>query len=293
MNGGAPVTVGPFLAQKLRALDDRLGEIMPRMLAPRHDEEAVHDLRVALRRTRTVLEAGRPVLGRFHCEEVRTGLRDVQRATGSLRDEEVLLELVQSLGGTDPTIEPWLEIRRRRERSLRRSLVRRIEIGELDRSRRLLDALLAFRVDPARDKRLAKFARRSVADAWRRVEHRRTARTDDARALHELRIAYKRLRYIVETFAEALPSDLTALAQPAARLQSRLGKVHDVDVAMVCVRRARSLSERAHQELGGALAMARAERVAAYARDAGLVADTQDAPAQASGTELLRKTSTR
>ena len=289
-------TVGPYLTAKLRAFDDRLRGLLPRILSSSDDDEVVHDLRVALRRTRTVLEIGRSVFGRFHSDEVRRALRDVQRATGALRDEEVLLDLMESLHVEAPVVAEWLEIRRRRERRLRRALVRLVEAGELDRGRRLLEALLAFRVDPSRDRRLAKFARRSATAARRRVDRRRIARVDDPLALHQLRIAYKRLRYVVETFAEALPGDLTALAQPAARMQNRLGSVHDVDVAVGCIGRARSLPLETRRELLAALGAVRAERLAHCVAEAGLavaVAGPGVAFAHASGAAGLRKTSMR
>ncbi|MGA7122739.1 MAG: CHAD domain-containing protein [Polyangiaceae bacterium] len=288
-----PATVGPYLTAKLRALDGRLGLVVPRVISTTPDEEAVHDLRVALRRTRTVLEVGRSVFGPFHADEVRGALRDLQRATGSLRDEEVLLELIASLKISDPDVQGWLEVRRRRERAIRRALVRLIEAGELDRGRRLLEALLAFRVEPARDKRLDKFARRAVARARRRIERRRGAHPDDPIALHELRIAYKRLRYVVEIFSEALPSQLSGLAQPASRLQSLLGSVHDVDVVLASVKRARSLSHESRRQLLGALTRLREEKTVRYQAEAGLLDRLPKAPVQASGTDSLRKTSTR
>jgi len=289
----APPTVGPYLSAKLRALDGRLALVVPRVIAATSDEDAVHDLRVALRRTRTLLEVGRSVFGPFHADEVRAALRHVHRATGTLRDEEVLLELIASLKIDDPNVQGWLEVRRRRERAVRRALVRLIEAGELDRGRRLLEALLAFRVEPARDKRLNKFARRAVARARRRIERRRGARVDDPTALHELRIAYKRLRYVVEIFAEALPSPLAALAQPASRLQSLLGSVHDVDVVLACVKRARSLSHESRRQLLGALTRLREQHTARYQAEAGLLDRRPEVPLQASGTDSLRKTSTR
>jgi CHAD domain-containing protein len=296
MNGGPSPTVGPFLTGKLRTLDGRLAEIAPRVLESTPVADAVHDLRVALRRTRTVLEVGRSVFGRSYADQVRGALRDLQRATGALRDEEVLLDLAASLPVSGPNLDAWLRVRRRREHAMRRALVRLIKAGELDRGRRLLDALLAFRVDPSRDKRLGKFARRAVVRARRRVERRRGARPDDPLALHQLRIAYKRLRYVVEVFSEVLPSHLMALAQPASRLQNVLGSVHDVDVAIGCVNRARSLSLETRRDLLDALARLREERTARYAREVGLsVPQEQEvgAPVHASGTAALRKTSTR
>jgi CHAD domain-containing protein len=287
---------GPLLTAELRALDARLESAAARVLAA-GDAEAVHDLRVALRRTRTVLEVGRAVLGRFRADEVRRALRDVQRATGALRDEEVLLELVASLGVAHPAVAAWLESRRRRERRLRRELVGRVRAGEVDRGRRLLDALLAFPIKPSRERRLSKLARRAVERARREVERRRHARPDDVEALHRLRIAVKRLRYTCDTFAGALPAHLTALAHEAARLQNRLGELHDVDMAIAAVRRARALPEPARGELLAALARTRARRAAAYVREAAaspVAGAASRAPFdQAVGTLSLRKISTR
>jgi CHAD domain-containing protein len=259
---------GTFLVAKLCGFDVQLGEAVPRVLGT-GDEEAVHDFRVAMRRTRTLLEVGRPVFGRFHANEVRLALRDVHRATGALRDEEVLIELVASLGVDRPDVGAWLDGRRRRERRLRTALRRKIREGELDRGRRLLEAMVAFRIKPSRDRRVTKFARKAVGDASRAVDRRRGAALHDGEALHELRIAYKRLRYTIETFAAVLPTDAAALAQSATRLQNKLGKVHDVDMAIGVVRTARSLPDAGREALMAALLKLRGERVAALADSLG------------------------
>jgi CHAD domain-containing protein len=303
MNGPAPLastgaTAGPYLSQKLLGLDARLGEVEPRVLASEqgeHDADACHDLRVALRRTRTVLEVGRRVLGRFQANEVRATLRDLMRATGNLRDEEVLIEVVSGLGVDRPDVLAWIDARRRRERVQRRNLRRLVKTGELQRGRHLLGALLAFRTDPSRDRRLAKFARRAVDKARRDVERKRAAAPDDVSALHDLRIAYKRLRYTIETFGDALPSDVAPLAQTAARFQKRLGDVHDVDVAIGAVRRARTLTDEGRADLLAALYRLRVERIAAYARERGVtvVPSVPPRPPQAVGGASLRKISTR
>jgi CHAD domain-containing protein len=282
---------GPFLVGKLRLLDARLAEVAPRALTG-GDENAVHDLRVALRRARVVLELGRGVLGKFHADEVRRALRDVQRATGDLRDEEVLLELLEPLASIGPDVEAWIASRRRRERRLRGALRRMLRAGELERGRRLLAALLAFRIRPTQDRRLTKLARRAVEEALGDVERRRGTPTDDAAGLHRLRIAYKRLRYTVETFVDALPADFAALGHAAARFQGRLGDLHDVDVALACVQGARALSDGARHQLVSALQRKRAERVAAYERELGAAAIAPE-PAQTVGGAALRKISTR
>ena len=290
---GTEATVGPYLTAKLRAFDATLAEVAPRAAA-HDDDEAVHDLRVALRRTRTVLELGRSVLGRYHADEVRRELRDVQRATGDLRDEEVLDELVASLGVAHPDVDRWLDAHRRRERHLRRVLVRALRAGELDRGRRLLQSMLAFRVKPERDRRLPKFALRAVERARRDVDGHRGAPLDDALALHELRIACKRLRYTIETFSDALGPAENELCARATELQKRLGDLHDVDVAVAAVRRSRGLGQEASFALLDALARRRETCVAKYVREIAAV-DAAAVPVdtQAAGVESLRKISTR
>jgi CHAD domain-containing protein len=277
---------------KLRALEGRLDEVAPRVTAG-EDDDAVHDLRVALRRTRTVLEVARRVLGRYPADEVRRAFRDLQRATGALRDEEVMREVVSSLRVTGIDVDAWLAARARREGRLRGTLMQTIRAGGLERGRVLLEALLVFPIKPSRDRRLAKVARRSVERARRSVERHRGARLDDPLALHRLRIAYKRLRYTLEIFGEALPSHMGAGAQAAARFQSRLGDLHDVDMAIGCIRRARTLSSQSKTELLARLEELRRDRALAYAKERGIPAeDLSDPPDQRVGTDSLRKIST-
>ena len=194
---------------------------------------------------------------------MRRALRDLQRASGALRDEEVLLKLLASLRVDHGEEQAWIESRKRRENRLRGALRRMVRAGEIDRGRTLLAAMLVFPIKPSRDKRLAKCARRAVDEALRQVEEHRAAPIDDSGALHQLRIAYKRLRYTVETFADALPADLVALGQAAARFQGRLGDLHDADVAIACAKRARLLSDSGRAALVFELTRVRAQRASA------------------------------
>lgn len=267
----------PFLALKLLDLDAQLAPTIPRVLASA-DEEAIHDMRVAMRRTRTLLKLARPVYGRFHADAVRGAFADVMRATGSLRDEEVLEELFAGLDVADDTFAAWRLRRRARERALRRAVLARIEAGELDRARAMLSALVALPVKPARDKDVAKLARRCIEDARRGVEARRDVPTTDAIGLHDLRIAYKQLRYTAELLAEALPADLAAMARPAAQFQKRLGDIHDADVAIVSIGRARSLEPATRRRVRAALDALRAKRVRKYLDEAAGALATNDAP---------------
>jgi CHAD domain-containing protein len=136
--------------------------------------------------------------------------------------------------------------------------------GELTKARQLLRALVTLPAVPKRDKNLSKFARNCVERARRNVDKLRDVPTEDVVGLHELRIAYKELRYAAELLAPALPIDLAALAEPAARSQKRLGEIHDADVAIATVSRARALVPDTRAELLARLEALRAKRVTKY-----------------------------
>jgi CHAD domain-containing protein len=252
-----------FLARQIRALGEKLAATLPRV-RKRSDDEAIHDMRVALRRLRVVLKLARPVFGRFHVDLIRASLTRVHRASGALRDEEVLVETLSSLSVRSLELRAWIARRARREKSLHAIVDARIRAGDLRRPLRMLDALVALPVAPKRRSDVRAFARIAVLHARRDVDDQRDASTDDAGALHELRIAYKRLRYTAEIFSGVLSLDLAALAEPAARFQKRLGAIHDLDVAHLVIVRARNLDARIRRNVIRAIANRRREEVDLY-----------------------------
>lgn len=260
---------GGYVVAKLRALDAALVEAAPRVLSHdtgELDEEAVHDLRVAIRRMRTLLKMSRGLFGRWHTDVVRGAFAEVMRATGDLRDEEVLEETLEDIAGGDELV-TWVHERRPREDKLRRNVILRIKRGDLDRARLMLKALLVFPIEPTRNVDLARFARRTVERARRKVESRRDAEPSDVTALHDLRIAYKELRYSIELLADALPIDARAQLEPATVFQKRLGELHDVDVAIEVIRQAKGLSSQAREQALGALVLKRDKRLNKYLRE--------------------------
>jgi CHAD domain-containing protein len=132
IGGGAEMTTrGP--SSVTRAL--------PRVLRS-SDDEAVHDLRVGIRRMRVLLKLARPVFGRFHADAVRAGYTVIHRSTGALRDAEVLDDTVTGLGLSDAQFATWISRRRALEARLRRGVVAGLEAGDLDRARARLHNVL-------------------------------------------------------------------------------------------------------------------------------------------------------
>lgn len=265
-----------YVAKKLRELDVALVDTIPRVqrhespedckASPGEDDEAIHDMRVAIRRLRTLLKMSRTLFGRWHTDCVRRAYAEVMRATGDLRDEEVLEETLAG-AASHSSFAPWLEQRNTREAKLRHAVSARIDRGDLDRARLMLKALLVFPADPERDVDLARFARRTVERARRKVEGQRDVGPEDVLGLHDLRIAYKELRYSIELLSDALPIDARAMLEPATVFQKRLGEVHDVDVAIETITHAKNLPQAAREEALTTLAAVRQKRIGKYMRE--------------------------
>ena len=127
-------------------------------------------------------------------------------------------------------------------------------------------------VDPERDRSLAKLAQKAVAAALLKVTQLGAVPTGDAAALHQLRIAYKGVRYAAEILGSALPAGAVALAESAARFQKRLGEIHDLDVAASVIRRSKLLPPGDKERGLLALQGARRRAVAKYNAEPGLPA---------------------
>lgn len=257
-------TAAPFLGRTLRGLARTLETTIPRVKSG-GDDEAIHDMRVAIRRLRVLLKLSRKVFGRFHTNAVRGALTLVHRSSGALRDEEVLRETLAALHVQDATFEQWLTRRSVRETRLRRLVVAEIDRGALAKPIALLRALLLLPVP--RPVALEPFSLRCAERARKGVEKLRNVSTSDGAGLHELRIAYKGLRYTAELLGPVLPADVAAQASPAARFQKRLGEIHDLDMAAGAIQRARTLPPRTRAHVLAALHAARHVAVQAYLRE--------------------------
>ncbi len=239
------------------------------------DAEAIHDLRVALRRLRSTLRPVRALYGKHALDALEAKLAHALDTTSELRDEEVLRETLATLLVGTPArarLESWMIGRARRERGLRNRTLAllRTAIGEHDG---VLAGVTAF------DRRIERGARRHVPagpfiasaidDAVDVVDERAaSASGGDALAMHRVRIACKRLRYTAALLGGAtakregsfVPAHraLAVIEKASTRIQKRLGTLHDLDVGLVRLGRAWGLDPRVRGEVIAALGEARA-----------------------------------
>ncbi|HEU4587545.1 MAG TPA: CHAD domain-containing protein [Gemmatimonadales bacterium] len=212
------------------------------------DSEALHDFRVSLRRLRSCLRSYRAELGDSVPGRARRELRKLARAAGESRDIEVYQAWVAA---QEPMVKAyqrpglaWLKARlqQRRARADRR-LHRRVERDFADIERRLRDRLPVYRarvgVSAVREGSLAAVLARLVLQLAGELQFRLglVRSIADQHEIHEVRIAAKRLRYLLEPVAPELELARDLVTQLVA-VQDTLGELHDAHVFALDLRAA-------------------------------------------------------
>ncbi len=192
------------------------------------DMEAIHQLRVTMRRTRSVLDTfdeGN--------HKVMRSLRELGRRLGRVRDLDVQIEALRNQPGlTD--YRAYLHD----ERHLRRDEMRDTLRGH--RSTKLPPAIEALAdALPRDDRSLNKAARKFLGRQLKQVKQRGRAisTASPTSDLHALRIECKRLRYLAEMFSHGHAIHLQPLRKHMRNLQNLLGELNDNAVKIESVTR--------------------------------------------------------
>jgi len=224
--------------------------------------DPVHDLRVALRRCRSMAEGFRAVDPDPTWRKMRKAGKAVFSALGELRDVQVLKEWVEKLGAAgDPVKERLSAYCDAREQELKVQAA--AALAGFDRRAwlrwaQVLDA--RERQLPAGSEIFQVIAIEKFEDAVRL--HGAALRNRSKIALHALRIGIKRFRYVIENF---LPELDARWSKDLKELQDVLGEIHDLDVLWATALHIHSFSTPEERERWrGAIGRERTERVAIY-----------------------------
>jgi CHAD domain-containing protein len=225
---------------------------------PRH----VHDLRVALRRCRSIAQGLAELDPDSGWERLRKETKKPLDALGRLRDTEVMRGWIGRLHVNDKASTDLL--------------LAKLNESEHDAIRRTEKELSAFDKKqwrkfthhlPARSARIlsdSPAAELLALERWRQAwsAHNYAFRTRSKVSLHGLRIALKHFRYSVENF---LPERNAEWGGELKKFQDLLGEIHDLDVLWATlVRLTPALSATARAKWEAAIQPERVRRLAAY-----------------------------
>src|ERR1700722_5894223 len=236
------------------------------------DADAVHDLRVALRRCRSMADGLRALDPDPKWKAMKKAGKQLFQRLGDLRDIQVMLEWIEEVEPAKPEAEKSSEkeasstteqdiLSLSQQESSQAEYSVDSSGAVLDQDREPVSVALR-RILAEREKEQKREARKALDEfdhkQWRQwarslpsqaahirpgsglfkhlalerwteanMLHTRALRNRSQVALHTLRIAIKRFRYIVENF---LPAEHQAWSKDLKEIQDALGEVHDLDV---------------------------------------------------------------
>jgi CHAD domain-containing protein len=202
------------------------------------DMDAVHDMRVASRRTREALSALSPAFKGTVEDELISIAKTVTRSLGAVRDADVFLAEFTEMAASSEDPEERLALayligRRQAERLAALDRMRkRLSKLDLKRSRKKFRKTAKDTRKGADDQMLVTLAREVMSDRIDLVYAHSPAalEEDNAHEQHSMRIAFKHLRYAVETFAPCFDSSFSRIHDTLVAFQDVLGEIHDLDV---------------------------------------------------------------
>lgn len=189
--------------------------------------DPVHDLRVAMRRCRSMADGLMVIDPDKSWKTMKKGAKPLFQALGELRDNQVMEEVVQGLGSPDDVVVKCvLDYAKSREHELKSTALAAVE-GFDRKAWRGWSKELPRRA--ARIRQGSIVFRHMALERWTdaRGLQAPALRSRSPMSLHRLRIGLKRLRYTVENF---LPQLHDAWIDDLKELQNLLGEVHDLDV---------------------------------------------------------------
>ena len=219
------------------------------------DVDAVHDLRVALRRCRSLADGLMAIDPDSSWKDMKKAGRKLFQALGELRDMQVMAEWIEKLGDASdstaagdaptlaqrtrkdgaPTGDPksgdsvvvkLLDYLHTREAACKQHAFK--DLHQFDRKQwRQWSRTLPRRASRVRPGSVVYL--HLALEKWTAAYdlHKHALRTRSQASWHELRIGIKRFRYTVENF---LPRQHALWGDDLKELQDLLGEVHDLDV---------------------------------------------------------------
>jgi CHAD domain-containing protein len=229
-----------WLAEVLRVRFEEVIKCRDAALDPARID-GVHDMRVAIRRLRSVIRDFGEITDKFPLKNLRKRLKRLADSLGVVRDADVCITTLEKLSteATDEAMRAGIESITSEYRVARAAGLEELKQelspariadlesrfdGALGESLKQRGLYQVGRIEEAAEKIISK-CRKEFLDQGDAIYY-----PHSIQRLHRMRIAGKHLRYAVELFADVLGEGAETIADETKKMQGYLGDVHDCDV---------------------------------------------------------------
>ena len=206
------------------------------------DPEGVHSMRVASRRLRSAMRDFMPYLRQRGITSVLKQTKNIAAALGEVRDQDVAIIALEKIQKQAPAevsdaVQQLIDERKERRNESRDNLSSVLIANEMKQAKtgfmeRIEKATVLPNAHSQSELTFSKMSATVILDRLKELEKLSESlyKPFEIEALHDMRIAAKRLRYALELFQQCWGRSLQTYAKNAARMQTALGEVHDCDV---------------------------------------------------------------
>lgn len=205
------------------------------------DIEAVHDIRVSVRRLRSALRDFAPILRKGALKAVGKDLKNLADTLGAARDLDVAIAALEKLQlkAKDETvktgIQRLIEEKRKQRADAQLDLMTALGVSAIEDLKARFYAALEKAIRKKKGSESLSFndaGRKAVFDNLEDFCSLSTSlyKPFEIKKLHRLRISAKRLRYAIELFTACWGALVEPFAEEISKMQSFLGEIHDADL---------------------------------------------------------------
>ena len=225
--------IGDALGELLRDRLETLGKHVT--LARAQDPDGIHDLRVASRRLRAALREVRPVFEKAPRKALNEQVKAVTRGLGTARELDVSIDLLRKLrprfrGPARRAATHALHVMDEKRRAATPDVLAAADRVDSEAFHHAVTDLLESRQPGTKCylDRASKAIRKH--DAALRKAHAKWHDSQEDEDLHQTRIAFKKLRYVCESYRNAYGEPMDQFIKDLKGAQEALGQWNDLRV---------------------------------------------------------------
>ena len=231
-----------FASEQTRRLLERLAfQVKSTTRSPA--AEAVHELRVAIRRCAQALTVFKARFPRREVKRIRKELKRILTAAGAVRDFDVLAKVLSRIDS--PAAVALAQQSRTDRKSQEKVLIALLKRWSARRTISKLCNRLDLNVPNPRTGTVESSARRTLRALGKEFfkSGEPAAAGSSAEELHDFRLVAKKLRYSMELFAPVYRSSLREQIEQIKEIQSLLGAINDYHTVIAMVSKIREQSK--------------------------------------------------